>query len=340
MKDKGKKDKLPIDRLREGAGSLEISTPDDDSSITGMISLRERLLVFKGKGIYEVKLADKVDPERKNIHAPNTIQRVLPYGSDHPWVGAVVLTAHELLKSTILVEAIDCDGCMDLVIDIAQDIAGYKKLVENYAEEQEAAMNGFNSKIRKDRSVLIPAIGNVLARCKEFLQKSDHTLKGLFKIVKFFYSDVGTGGWGSLKSKINKEPQGVDNFSQFLESVLPLLQMVRNARNCVEHPRPEQRIVISDFSVDPNNHLLLPMLEIIHPKTPLNKIPVAEFMNHISEEIVNIVELMLVFLCSRHVRPFAGFPVQVFETPVDRRRSPNVRYGYGVANEDTFIPFG
>ncbi len=141
-----------------------------------------------------------------------------------------------------------------------------------------------------------------------------------------------------MKSKIDNAPQNIDNFSQFLGNALPLLQLVRNARNCVEHPRQDQRIEVVDFSVDAENNLLPPMIEIVHPKTPQKKSPVADFMVEISRGLVQVVELMVVFLCARHVQSFAGFPVQVVELPPNRRRSANVRYGYGLANGDDIIP--
>ena len=56
MSKKGNSQKRSIDRLRDGAGSLEIKTPDDDSAITGMISFGDNLLVVKEKGIYAIKL--------------------------------------------------------------------------------------------------------------------------------------------------------------------------------------------------------------------------------------------------------------------------------------------
>lgn len=58
-------DKRPVDCLRDGAGSLEVKIPDDNSAITGMITFGDRLLSVKEKGIYEIKLADQIDPERK-----------------------------------------------------------------------------------------------------------------------------------------------------------------------------------------------------------------------------------------------------------------------------------
>ncbi len=328
----------PIDKLRDGAGSLEIRTPDDDSAISEMISTGDRLLVVKGKGIYEIKLADQVDPERTNISVPTTIQRVLPYGADDPWVGAVVLTAHHLFLGSCSPRNVDGTEVFGLVLEIAEDIAGAHQLVENYREAEGAATESLDPKIRKDRSVVVPAIGNVESRCNEFLQKSDHALRELFRLVRMFYPDVGSGRWEGLKKKIDGGPQDIDNFPQFLAETVPFLQLIRNARNCVEHPRPEQRLVVADFSVDPQNVLLPPMVEIIHPKTPLNKVPVSAFFTQTLQNIVRVVELMVVFLCARHVRPVAGFPVQVVELPPDHRRSPHVRYGYGAVIGDQIVP--
>ena len=71
----------PIDRLRDGGGSLTVNTPDDDTPIREMISTGDRLLVVKDKGVYEVTLADRIDPERTNPAVPNTIQKILPFGA-------------------------------------------------------------------------------------------------------------------------------------------------------------------------------------------------------------------------------------------------------------------
>ncbi len=128
---KDKTNRRPIDRVRDGAGSLEVTTPDDDSDITGMLTFGDGLYAVKERGVYEIKLADQIDPERKNIHVPNTVQRVLPYGSNEPWVGAVLLTGHELLKKEILNNGIDVDRAMLLVLEIAQNIASAKEVPQS-----------------------------------------------------------------------------------------------------------------------------------------------------------------------------------------------------------------
>ena len=332
--------KRPIDRLRDGAGSFQISTPDDDTAIEGFIKTEDRLLILKGKGIYEVKLADQVDPDRTNINVPNTIQRVLPYGAEESWVGAVVLTAEGLLLHACAPEDVDCSKAFVIVLEIAKDIASAKQFVESYLELEATAVESADKNIRTDRSVILPTIENVESQCKEFLQRIDHAVSGLFKIVRLFYPDAQSGGWRALQNKIDSGPKDVDNFSQFLAEVSPFLQLVRSARNCVEHPRPEQKLVVENFSVDSNNNLRPPTIEIVHPKSPMDSVPVNAFFTVNLEATIQIVELMVVFLCARHVRPFGGLPVQVEEFAPEQRRSPHVRYGYGTNIGGKITPIG
>lgn len=330
----------PIDAIRDSAGSLEINTPDDDSAISEMISTGDRLLVVKGKGIYEVKLADQVDPKRTNIAIPNTIQKIIPYGVDAPWVSAVILTAHHLFHSSCSPSLVDCVKAFTLVLEMAEDIAGAHQLEESYRNAENDITKSLGTKIQKDRSFIVPALGNVESRCNEFLQRSDHALKKLFRLVQMFYSNVGSGGWESLKNKIDGDSQDIDNFSQFLGEIIPFLQLIRNARNCAEHPRAEHRLVVKDFSLDAKNVLLLPMIEIIHPRTPQKEIPVGVFFKQILQNLVSAIELMMVFLCARHVESVGGLTVRVIELPLERQRSKHVRYGYCAILGDQIVPMG
>ncbi len=339
MSEKQPKKQLPIDRLRDSAGSLEIRTSDDTSVISEMISTGERLLIVKGKGVYEVKLADQIDPDRTNIGTPNTVQRILPHGADDPWVGATLLTAYHLLKASSAQNHVDGDAAFALAIQIAKDISGAYQLHDSYATVETGATANLDPKIGSNRSLLVPAIGNVEARCNEFLQRVDHALRELFRIVKMFYPDVGSGGWEALRKKVDSGPQDVDNFPSFLAQVHPFLLFIRNARNCVEHPRPEQRLLVTDFALDAKNVLLPPMVQVIHPKSPLDMTPMLAFFSQSLQNLSSVVELMIVFLCARHVKPVGGMPIQVVEMPPERRKSPHVRYGYGALIGGELVPF-
>ena len=278
-----------------------------------------------------------MDPERTNIDVPNTIQRIFPYGAEDPWIGAVVLTAYHLLQNQCLSRDINGAEAFAVVLDIAKDIAGAHELLEKYCDAERVATNSLNPNIRKDRSVIVPALGNIESRCNEFLQRSDHVVRELFRLVRMFYSDVNSGRWIALKTKIDGEPNDIDNFSQFLDETVPFLQLIRNARNCVEHPRSGQKLVTVDFRVDATNVLLPPAVEIIHPRTPMRRVLVNAFFTRTLEKLVRVVELMVVFLCARHVSTSGSFPVQVLEFPQEQRCSPHVRYGYGAIIGDELV---
>lgn len=327
----------PIHRLRESAGSMTITTPDDDTPIREMISTGERLLVVKDKAIYEVTLADQIDPERTNLAVPNTVQRVLSFGAQEAWVGKVVLTAREFFLNSCF-DPESGSKAFNLLLSVAQDIAGAKEILQKHIEKESAAQQSVNPAIGQDRSFVLPSAGNVEASCNEFLQRTDHALRGLFKTVQTFHPDVAKGGWESLKNKIDSGPRDLDNFSQFLAESIEFLKLVRNARNCVEHPRPEQRLVVLDFKLDKDNALVPPTVEIIHPKTPMGSASVTSFFTATVESLVNVVELMVVFLCARSVGKVAGFQIQVMELAPDQRKSAQVRYSYALPMGGKLVP--
>jgi hypothetical protein len=86
--------------------------------------------------------------------------------------------------------------------------------------------------------------------------------------------------------------------------------------------------------------LIVPMLTINHPKTPLKATLISVFFSRSFNDLIFIIEFMLVFLCSRTAELFSGFPEQVCEILEDQRRYKHVKYGYGITIGDTIVPFG
>lgn len=62
------------------------------------------------------------------------------------------------------------------------------------------------------------------------------------------------------------------------------------------------------------------------------------FMKHITDELMNAVELMLAFLCGRHAQPVAGFQFHVCTLPEDKRSNRHVRFGYALFDGENVIP--
>jgi hypothetical protein len=140
-----------------------------------------------------------------------------------------------------VVKGIDCAEAFTLVFEIAQHLARMHEVRDEYLKAQATAASKFDPKIR-NRSVILPTVDNAQAMCKEFLQKSDHVLRELLSLVKLFH-DEATGAWEGLQAKIRAEPEpAVDNFGDWLDSNVPFLLTVRNARNAraTTAPRPQR----------------------------------------------------------------------------------------------------
>jgi len=95
--------KRPIDYMRESGGSFTIKSQDDGTPISELLTLNDGLLLLTQKAIYEVKLADQIDPKRENPNIPPIVQRrILDIGTDSELVGRVLLTARKLFRKEFL----------------------------------------------------------------------------------------------------------------------------------------------------------------------------------------------------------------------------------------------
>ncbi len=78
--------KRKIDIKREAACTVIVGTAEDTSPISALVDVKGILHVVKGAGLYQLVMADDIDPGRTNIDVPHTQQRVIAYGSDTDFV--------------------------------------------------------------------------------------------------------------------------------------------------------------------------------------------------------------------------------------------------------------
>jgi hypothetical protein len=162
--------KRPIDRKRDAGGVMEIGTPDDPSAITAIFPIGDDLYVVKERGVYEVKLADRIDPNRTNIAIPNTHQRVLNYGSDAPVVGRTLLTAKELFNPTYLPKNLDLTQALRLCFETLKDLAAMLDVAAALEQDQLTATRAVGHSLQKagrshsQRSATLPPGAKILSR--------------------------------------------------------------------------------------------------------------------------------------------------------------------------------
>lgn len=327
-------EKRPIDRLRESAGRMEIGTADDSSAITAMLSMGDVLYTIKEYGIYAVKLADSIDPKRQNPHVPNTQQRVLAYGSESELVGRTLLTASKLFNETYMPSSFNCEQAIMKSFDVLKDIVAMHEVKVAFQSSEDAEIDAFNTRKHSQDALIMPAIGDVLVRCKTFWQKADHVSQNLLGIVKLFYGkNAGAEGFETL-AKITAEKYGKDDFfTNFAIEVAPKLKYIRNVRNCLEHPNPPAIIaIVSDFSLGADMKISPPMIEANYRGQHYLPVPISWFMADAVNGLSIIFENMIAHLCNKHVQQVGGFQAEVFEVPIAQRSGEHkhVRFSYGI----------
>jgi hypothetical protein len=319
-------ERRPIDVLRDSGLRMDVGTEDDRSPVKATCVINNSMHVIKAKGIYRIQLADEIDPQRTNPAIPNTSQRVLSYGTDCDLVRQTLMTASRLFHSKLLGPSFPYNRPIDLTYDALKDIAAMHEMHENLAAQLKAEEASLKGLTPKNRALSIPTIGGVRVSVETFLQKADHALVDLFEIAKLFYPDSIGKKWFDSLFALVKEKYGADStFAEFLAKVLPVLKLIRNARNCIEHPKANKYVEVYDITLLASGQLQPPALEVVHPETPQPLIAVSDFMAQAVEQIAGIFELMLAFLC--------GYPPNL-------EKAFGVRYGYGVYDGDRIVPFG
>jgi hypothetical protein len=324
--------KRPIDIQRDSAGQLEVGTPDDESAITDMFAIGGSFHVIKEKGIYQVKLADEIDPKRTNPKIPNTHQRVLAYGSDNEIVGRILLTAKHLFDPAYLGRSFDHERALVLAFDALKDLLAMHEILKSIEEAEARAKATFTAGRGKGEALSLPSVGDLTPHAKGYVQKAHHALKALLEIVKLFYGTSGTGARFQALAKLTEDRYGKNSpFAEFMRRELRTLQFIWNMRTCVEDPKPKEYIRYRDFSLDPGTATILPpTIEVVHPETPQEQAPVTALMKRATDRIVFIFEGTIAHLCNNNVERFRGREVRVVELPLDRCPNKNVRLNYEI----------
>jgi hypothetical protein len=334
--------KRPIDRLRDSAVSIAIDPSDDNSAITCMIPIAGVMHIVKEKAIYAVKLADHIDPQRTNAQIPNTVQRVLARGSDSELVGRTLLTAKTLFDAKFLPKSIDHERALALAFEALKEFVSMLDAAADYQAAEAAAIGRFTSQDHRPGSLLMPAIGDVRRQCKAFAQQADHAAQALFKIVKLFYADVGSGGFESLLKSCTKRYGADDPFTQFITHVLPFVNFVRHMRNCLEHDqaRHDQEAIITDFALGTDRNVTTPSIEVRHRKNRYAPVAVSIMMHTINTDLPLTFEEVIAHLCSKHAQPFGKIPIEVILRNEPARTDKHVRFCYGMQRNGQMVPIG
>jgi hypothetical protein len=196
------------------------------------------------------------------------------------------------------------------------------------------------TKAAKPHTLLLPSIENIEAQFDAFAQKAGHLVDGLEGLAKIFYPAELQTKWVDALTRTVKKRNGPDStFASYLDRVGPILLFVRDMRNLIEHPKPNEFIKVHNFRLLASGALELPSIEIVRlGKLTENNIATS-FMKAITDHLVNACEAFFVYLCDSNIdAKGVAFTLRVIELPPDQRRNLEVRYSYGYYNGESMVP--
>ncbi|PSJ65813.1 hypothetical protein [Kumtagia ephedrae] len=321
-------EKRPIDKLRESAGGMNVGDVSD-GEITGMMTIATRLYIIKEKAIYLIAMADDIDPQRTRADIPNTQQLVINSGSDSEIVRRILLTARELFRENRLIEEIEWNSVLLKTLEISKDAIAAQEILDEYMKLKIVA--DASTTPPQGRGFRMPAIPGLEARVKSFVQKIEHVVQGIYKTCMLFYPDEMRKAGKFLEgfaTVVEARYSEQDQFTLFAKNLANFGKLIRNVRHCIEHPNITQRLELRDYQLTADRILEEPMIRVIHDETPIERVPVGEFMQEIMAQLLNGTELLLAYLAARHTATTSHFFVVVGEIPEDQRGSDGVRFGY------------
>jgi hypothetical protein len=92
------------------------------------------------------------------------------------------------------------------------------------------------------------------------LQKGDHFQLALLKIIRLFYPNEHNLNWDDACALVNGLYGEDDSFSKVMAVAVPILKLVRNTRNCLEHQL--EGVIIKDFELQSNGAIVPPTIEV------------------------------------------------------------------------------
>jgi hypothetical protein len=331
--------KHPPMPIRDSGGRFTLNNPDDGTPIATAFELNDGLLVITEKCTYRVQVADQIDPDRKNpALSPHFQQPLFDYGTKSELLCRTLLQAKVMFRKEF--QSVDIDRAMQLSFDALGDLVSAHETTQAFKSAERAAIEKAESLERQDASQTIPAVGDVRGHCKTFPQKADHFAASLLGIVRLFYPEMKGKGWDAFHELVKSRYGESDTFYKVSEITTPFLQLIRNARDCLEHVNLEG-VKTSDFEPQPDGTIAPPSIEINFRKSAHDRCTISSFMEETTKTLLDSFEMMIVHMCSKNIQPRAPFPMTIGLLSGNQRKAWHVRFAYGAYSQDKqFVPCG
>lgn len=269
--------------------------------MVSMKGIGSRMYFLAEKGVTSGVMADHIDPERTNPNIPIIVQRTeLAYGLDAPFMQRTLCAAFELVDETHLPDHVSKDDLLTRALEVASALAAVidvtKEFLANQAETKEKQLT----------AAYLPRTDNLTGKVKQslaHLRDVENTIKEM--TLQFYPKAASSDPWdkdlrAAMKAAHGSNPEVMD----FFEVLCGFLLAVSDHRNAMIHPDKTKWVKITDYELEAQGSIVAPTIEIAHPRNPVPRHDVSQFLQSQVEFMSYAYETFLAWLCDLNVRVF------------------------------------
>jgi hypothetical protein len=289
---------------------LTIDLKEGSGPITAMCSCGEFLEVYKIDKTFRIRDPDTYDPGESNPVAPWLASAVDDVGSGHPVVARVLLQGQQILNAAFADGEIDKESIVTLLHSCKESLVACDKVsaqigmeVNRIVSEWSIANDGSTG---QSRSVDIPHIAELEARCAQFLTQANRTVRAVCELPREFLSlDRTDTNFDHLGQTLAKVVGNAEPLTAFVTEYAAGIRRIVTLRNFDDHTK-RRRTVIRNFEVTPKLELLEPSWSVPNSSPEA----IRGSMKQIIDMLISAVEVMLIHLVLYNTRVRTPFAIQ------------------------------
>ncbi|MCJ2062937.1 hypothetical protein MKK63_09465 [Methylobacterium sp. J-088] len=320
-----------IARKRQASSEMKLLGLSPNSKMLGLFGMNKRVIAVSDEALYEVKMADWIDPERTNPSLNNMQRKISKRGASSPSVSRTILTA-EVLSQPGFIRELDREALLGLAMNGALCLSSMDDDSDAISAFEKSVVDNIDGIDPLGVSVVVPYHDVLEARVKSFFQSSIHCLQSLLDISALFYGDGCKKGYFEGLRDYLKHTKKDESFSDYLTRNLDFIKFLREVRNAIEHPKLNKRMVIQNYRLLPSGDIGGPTFELIHPGVAHPEVGLPSFLVQLLDSLATLYEEVLVQLFDNNSGSFGEVKFGVVRIPPDRMRYGSVRYELSITN--------
>lgn len=322
--------------------SISMSVGGEDKSPVKFIQpIHDRMYAVKEEGIWHIQLADQIDPERHHSQVPNTQQRISSRGTKCPAILRTLIQAIELTRSNRFKDDVNLDDVRSASLVCATAMALLEENIARMAEDEKRVSETLaNSTTMKNFSLPhYPELELTWASSMHAINLGRSAIRDI--AFTFFPENAAGKEWmNDLRTKISFDATRDFNNQEAWDSVDYNMKLIRNIRNCEQHPKANRSVKISDYWMMEDGNIAPPIVKICGLSDTEIITSLRDFIEQIKDATVFSFEMILLWCAGTKAERCLGHHPFFIEKTRNYIAEQTCRFALAVEHEGRLMVLG